>query len=228
MVVLLLGAVGCSGGSRHAPLPVSEMDDGSIPISWSSTGTLAENELCPMEGAWNTYDDCATAPLVGLPCTERDPALTGPEGQLGFSVSAERVCTKGILQQVVDQAYNEMWGAEVTLEFAGPSGEHAFDAEACGGTGFRFDIEARGSPGDLMLRFRSRSDPLGENRVTVPLPGNDTAVHFDDVTQGQDSMAAAPSPDAIYSLSFRVAANGSAPKPFDFCISDLRLLPAEP
>jgi hypothetical protein len=226
VVVAAALVLGCSGGSARKPPPGEVQPpppDGSIALRWDASGALTGEEGCGAHGAFHTYDDCADAELAGLPCTEWDPALTGPDGQPGFSVSEGRVCARGVVQQVIGEAYSEMWGAQVTLDFAEPNGANPFDATACGALGFAIDATVTGGPPDLMVRLRSENDPGGSGLFTLPLPARNARFLFDR-PRGQDDLSPPASPESLRSLIFRVFTNTSAPKPFDFCITGLRLV----
>jgi hypothetical protein len=207
-----------------------EPEDGTIPIVWDVNGSLTGDDACGTSGVFRPYDDCADATPLGLPCTEWDAALSGPEGQPGFSVSGGKACGRGTVRRVIDgpdgtEAYSAMWGAKVSLDFSGPGGEHPFDAAACGVRGFRFDLERRGDLSDLRVRLRSGAESSPFAFVTYLLPARRAELVFERLDDGQDDPGPPPVPEAIHSLSFEVYTNTSAPKSFDFCVSNLRLLP---
>lgn len=223
-LLLVLALAGCSDSDPlGAPVRTAPEEEGTSPVSWDASGTLTGDDACGLNGVFRPRDDCADASALGLPCTEWDASLTGPDRQPGFAVSARKVCAKGKVQRVVDgpdgmPAYSAMWGAKVVLELAEP-----LDATACGARGFRLDLEGSGELFDLRVRVRSGANPSPLHFVTVPLPARDFELVFDALDDGQDETRPV-SPEAIHSLELEVYSNATREKPFDFCLTDLRLL----
>jgi hypothetical protein len=233
LVALCLALAGCSSndadGGGSTPVEQTNLpEEGTVMLSWDTSGRLTGDDECGTNGIFRPADDCADATPLGLPCTEWDEALTGPDGEPGFAVSERKVCVRGTVQQVVNgsdgmPAYSEMWGAKVALSLSGSDGTSPFDATACGIRGFRFDLERSGELSDVRVRLHSGAEP-GSLFETAVLPARDFEFVFDRLGKGQDDLSPPPSPDEIHSLDFELYSNASRPKPFDFCISDLRLL----
>jgi hypothetical protein len=114
-----------------------------------------------------------------------------------------------------------------------------YDATKYGVKGFRFDI-TEGTPGThapatLAVRLRVSSVPVeAAHFIKIAVPALNQAVSW-----AQDSIAPSASeveqgtwitdptpftPEAILSIEFEVYTNNQAPKPYDFCVSNFRVL----
>lgn len=188
-----------------------------------------------IQGPWYSYNDCANAMTANLPCTVPDAAIMGPDGITGWMVDDTKVCTKGTAAQVVMEMYSLQWGAGIALDLNSSGGENAvkgdFNAETAGGTGikgFIFDITSNATPpAPVDLRVNIKTKATGDNShfVTVPLNAKDKQVLFAEALQG--NWVTAPTPltvTAIESIQFQIYTNTSAPKPFDFCVSNMRAI----
>jgi hypothetical protein len=140
-------------------------------------------------------------------------------------------------------AYNLQWGAGIGIDLgvydAALGVEYSYDAAAHGIIGFMFDI-MQGPPGPPALPAPATL------RVSLQMPGLEDASHFitvmlpsvgqrvmfpspaktvDEVEQGSWVMAPTQfTPQAIETIKFEVNPNNQAPKDYNLCVSNFRVL----
>lgn len=222
------GSAGASGEGGAA-------NDGSL--TWDGGGVITANDNdYGIQGSWFFETDCVDATPRTLPCTVPDPALAGPDAQLGWSVTAEKVCAKGIASQVINDpmtgmpAYQVQWGARLGFELNGTGAavRQPYDAIARGIRGFTFDIVTQSTPpqpADLRVSFVATPTTADPHFVTALLPTANRTFLFSDALQG--SWVTAPvslDMTELTAITFQIYTNATAPKPFDFCISNVRVV----
>jgi hypothetical protein len=248
--ILTLGfAAGCGGGD-------SSDDDGGgtggsgatggtggasgEAITWTDMGWIdGMANTYGIQGPWYSYNDCDDAMPVGLPCTQPDTGMMGPDGKPGWSATAEKVCTKGVAPLVTEYqgmpAYSLQWGAGIAFDLNSTGGENAvkndYDAAGEGITGFAFDIISNTTPPTpTQVRVNYKTKMTGDNSHFVPIPLSkaNAEVRFADAMQGSWVMGADVVPNvpanALESIQFQIATDDVAAKPFDFCVSNMRVL----
>jgi hypothetical protein len=125
-------------------------------------------------------------------------------------------------------AYALQWGALLGFELAGTGAADGtsgpYDAGGFGIRGFMFDISGSPPP-TIRVSFLTEQTVNSAHFVEVTLPAPSQAVLFSDALQG--SWVTMPVPldtSALTAVTFQVYTNTTAPKPFDFCISNARIL----
>jgi hypothetical protein len=108
-------------------------------------------------------------------------------------------------------------------------GAETYDASAHGIAGFMLDITqgAPGPPAPATLRVNiAMPTTQGEPHfTTIALPSLDQRLMFDEVQQGTWVMVPTElRPEAIEGIDVDVYANNQAPKAYDFCVSNLRVV----
>jgi hypothetical protein len=199
-------------------------------VTWDKHGVI--DRRWGIEGSWHSYSDCASGGVaLGFPCTRLDPQLLGPDGREGWATSASQVCMKGTVPKVeltTDRtlAYDYQWGAGwgFTLGVGMP-----YDATAHNIIGFMFDVThgSADAPAPATLRIRLTMPTTAEDHhfITIALPSLDRRVMFDEVEQGEWVMVPREfRPEAIDGVGFEVYSNNQAPKDFDFCVSNFRVV----
>jgi hypothetical protein len=206
-------------------------------IRWDAGGFIsAGSNAAGIQGSWFFETDCTGATLAGLPCTVPNPALVGPDMLAGWSTNTTRVCTKGIVPQVVNDpmtgmpAYVIQWGARLGFELnaAGSGARQPFDAEEQGISGFALDIVTQSTPpqpADVRINVVTTGTVDDPHFVQALLPAATLNVRLSDALQG--TWVTAPvvlDQSELTAITFQVYTNVVAPKPFDFCISNVRVL----
>jgi hypothetical protein len=221
------GGGGGTAGDDGTSGSSGEGGGASDAITWNNRGVIAPtgNDF-GIQGSWFFRTDCPDAMPENLPCTIPDPSLVGPDMLPGWTVLPSQVCAKGTAPQVVMESYELEWGAELGFELNDGA---AFDAEAAGIRGFTFDIASQVVPAwppTLRVSYvttQTTSDTA--HFMEVQLPASSPNLLFSNALQG--SWVTNPIPldaSAITAVTFRVYTNVSAPKPFDFCVSNARVL----
>jgi hypothetical protein len=217
------GATGGTGGSGS----------GADSITWTDTGWVDPTANSFMIGGpWYSYNDCNTAMPANLPCTQPDPGLTGPDMLPGWKTTETQVCTKGTAPVVVMEMYSLQWGAGIALDLANPGGDNPvkndWNADMAGVAGFIFDITSNASPpapADVRVNIKTKATGDGSHFVTLQLPALNARVEFSKALQGTWVMPpSALTTNAIESIQFQVYTNTSAPKAYDFCVSNMRAI----
>jgi hypothetical protein len=229
------GGTGATGGSSGAG---GTGGGGADAITWTDMAWVdGMANTYGIQGPWYSYNDCANAEPANLPCTIPDPALVGPDTKPGWSATAVQICTKGTAPQVVNDstgmpAYSLQWGAGLALDLNSTGGDMAvkndFNATAVGVKGFMFDIITSGTPPqptDIRVNIKTKATGDNSHFVTALLPAANFQVLFADALQGSWVMpTSALTQDAIESIQFQVYTNATAAKPFDFCVSNMRVI----
>jgi hypothetical protein len=202
---------------------------GSIP--WESDGYISSNRnIAGLEGGFYFAKDCPSAAERNLPCTESDPGLSGPDGQYGWAVSETVACARGKAVQVVADpatgvlAYELQWGALLGIAMYEP-GESVYDATARRVIGFAFDLSGV-APLELRVNVVTPETIGAPHFVTALVtPFSEHTLLFSDARQG--SWIVNPSAldtSRVSAIEFHVSTDAWAPKAFDFCISNLRVI----
>jgi len=206
-------------------------------IRWNDEGVIStDTNDFGIQGTWFIENDCADANPAGLPCTVPEPTMIGPDMRPGWTTSADRVCAKGVAAQIVNDpgsgmpAYSLQWGVRLGFELNGTTSgtRGAYDAVMRGLRGLRFDITSSGTPTPPTLRVNfvttsTTDDDAHFIEVALPAVGQDFL--FNDALQG--SWISAPvvlDKAALTAVTFQVYTNTSTPKPFDFCVSNARVV----
>jgi hypothetical protein len=207
---------------------------GADAVTWDMTGFVDPGaNSFGIQGPWYSYNDCNNAMPAGLPCTMPDMSLMGPDMLPGWSVDATKVCTKGTAAQVSNAMFSLQWGAGIALDMANAGGgaaKGAWNADTAGVAGFLFDIVSNATPAaplDVRVNIKSTVTGDGSHFVTIPLSKTNAEVRFDKALQGNWVMPTTPISlvtPAIEAIQFQVYTNESAPKPFDFCVSNMRVI----
>ena len=163
--------------------------------------------------------------------------MIGPDMKPGWTAAADKICAKGVATVVgMDPAtgmaaYSQQWGAGLAFDLAGMGGSDVkgvFNAVTAGIRGFMFDITTSTPPAPMTLRvnFTSQATGTGSHFVTVALPTlPNQEILFDDAFQGDWVATKVPIPkDQLEAVQFQVFTNATAAVPFDFCVSNMRVI----
>ena len=218
------GGTGSGAGSSPS-FPATNL------LNWSEQGAIQENQFAIL-GGWYSFDDCAEATAVGLPCTERDAEHVGPDELTGWWIeSTTEVCARGVAPRVDTaahaDAYALQWGLGVgfTLDEGSESDPPSYDAPAHGILGFVFDVTGTTQSG--LLRFNLvTAETLSEpHHIELQIPVQNRVVYLDEVAQGPWITNPVPfTPNALHSVQFHVATGEIDTTSFDFCVRNLRVL----
>lgn len=195
-------------------------------VTWDIQGNISANTNdFGIRGRWFLKTDCADAAPASIPCTSPNPSLMGPDAQLGWTVDSTRVCAKGVATQVIMENYDLEWGVRLGFEL---NRSRPYDADARGIRGFAFDIVSQAipaQPATLLVAYSTASTVKNPHFVTVTLPSQDRTVLFDDALQGSWVTTVVPlDTTELTSVDFWVFTSIAAPKPYDFCVSNVRVL----
>jgi hypothetical protein len=198
-------------------------------VTWDKDGVI--DGRFGIQGWWTAYNDEPSATEAGLEPTRPDDGLVGPDKQPGWSTSAKRICSKGTVPKIAtlpngEPAFGQQWGAGLGLDLN--QGE-PYDAQARGILGFMFDITegtaGAASPPTLKVSIDIPSVDVGDSYLThISLPATDQAVLFSELEQPWAEEPKPFTPSALIALTFQVIPNTQAPKSYDFCVSNLRVL----
>jgi hypothetical protein len=225
------GEAGSSGASGEGG---AANDSG---ITWDDAGfiTASDNDF-GIRGSWFFETDCAEAMPRGLPCTTPDVTLEGPDGRPGWSVSSEKVCVKGIAPQVIQDpmttmlAYEAQWGARIGFELNGTGSavRQPYNANAQGILGFTFDIVAQttpAQPADVRVNFVTTGTTSDPHFQAVTLSSTNQTLLFSDAFQGAWVLTPVDlDTTELTAITFQISTNVVAARPFDFCISNVRVV----
>lgn len=235
----------------HEPLPSGYT--GNL-LTWTSTGAVfADQNPFGISGVWYLYDDCSDvvskaaagkfvcpsdAPTANC-CTYRDPTLIGPPPELdtGYGVTGGSVgqssgtaCVRGRTAKLVAGTDAGQWGAGFGLNLANWG---AFDASRAfpGGRmkGFAFDITGP-STGDHPIRAGISTIHGQRYYNLVAVPAQDASILFDATEFFFGEPEEPLDLTTITNVTFEIGPGTDGPTPFDFCISNVRVLqePASP
>jgi len=206
-------------------------------LSWSDDGVIsADTNDFGIKGTWFIETDCDDATTAGLPCTVMDNSLIGPDAQAGWTTTADSVCAKGVATQVINDpmngmpAYSLQWGFQLGFELNGTSAgtPQAYDAVMHGLRGFVFDITTNNfAPPTLRVNIATAGTAatFSEHFVELSLPALQQVILLDDALQGSWVINQIPlDKRALTVVTFHVYTNVTASKPFDFCISNARVI----
>jgi hypothetical protein len=233
-------ALGCGHTSSQA-------SDGEPPADGKTSGLIQKRTTWDakglidgrfgIEGHWHAFHDSPTTE-DGQPETPArdhtlpDLELLGPDSQPGWSTSSTQICMKGIATKVtvgsdVDAAFTAQYGAGIGFDL-----NHGlpYDAEVRGIVGFMFDVRegSVGAPTPPTLRasIELPSVDVGTSYfMDLLVPAVDQTLTFSEVEQG--SWVGEPTiftADALIGVTIQVTTNTQAPKPYDFCVSNFRVL----
>jgi hypothetical protein len=231
---------GAGGGSAGTPGGAGGGNVGTtagVPLSWTTTGwidRMASGNTVGVQGPWYAYDDCMDAAAAGLTgCTMWDSTLMGGEpAKAGVAFTETSACAKGQVTVVENMMFGAQWGAGIALDLNSAGGlnppKTPFDATANGVTGFAIDVKGA-APTTIRMNVTTVAAGTDSHFVEVPVTaaGTEVVVRWTDpkLKQGSWVMAKTPfDPTQILALQLQVFTDASAPKPFDFCASNLRAL----
>jgi hypothetical protein len=209
-----VGTGGCGGvGGPVSIAPLSFGNDGIIHPGSNPFG---------ISGGWYSFDDCADATAAGLPCTQREPSLLGPDGLTGWTTQSDRACASGTAARVElgpdgAPAYGLQWGfgLGVSLNQGAP-----WNAPNSCVTGFVIELLGT-APATLRINIVTPRTIGVSHFVEVPLGGN-VIVDFATVRQGPWVTNPTPlDPTQITDLQFHVYTNEQARVPYHFCAGDI-------
>jgi hypothetical protein len=241
-----LVALGCGQSSQAADGEQPAAGNASLPsnaaplqkpISWDAQGVI--DGRFGIEGNWYAYHDSPTTDQgePEMPAREHtlpDPELVGPDPdrEPGWSTSPTQICMKGIATKVtvgsdIDAAFKAQYGAGVGFTLNNGS---AYDAKVRGIVGFMFDVGGGSAeaptPPTLRASIELPSVDVGTSYfMDLLVPAVDQALLFSEVDQG--SWVGEPklfTADALQAVTIQITTNTQAPKPYDFCVSNLRVL----
>jgi hypothetical protein len=193
-------------------------------VPWDSRGVISwDRSSFGNQGVWYAADDCETAAPSDLVCTGRNRALTGPDGQMGWTTNDVEVCASGIAPRVEllpdgTSAYAQQWGFLLGFELNAGMPWNA--AERCV-LGVTFDVSGA-APGVLRINAVTLATQETAHFAEITVPGH-VELLFSAFSQGP--WVANPTPldlRALTSLQFHVFTNTMSQTPFAFCISDVR------
>lgn len=221
------------GGSSENDVLLEPTADGWIQGSDTTLG---------VQGAWYPYSDATgedpSCPKAGhTTCSvidSPDPAVPG------FPNEGGKMCTKGTGAQVPKKAdgtpdWSAVWGTGIGIDFNNSGGDTpvkgTYDATAKGVIGIKFDYETANST-KIRVEFpipatEGHADGSAYWGASATFPSSpvepgENYVPFSEVKQPK---AAVPfDPATLLGVQFHVPTNDKAPTPFDFCISNLRLV----
>jgi hypothetical protein len=234
------GMAGATGASGSTGTGGSGTDTG-VQVTWNDTGWIegADNDF-GIVGSWYSYDDCADATAAGLTCTTRDASLTGPDMKTGWAVQGtgggSKVCAKGTATKVSSAMFAKQWGFGIAFDLNSPAmmTKGPYNATANSIKGFSFTIEGS-APAKLRINL-PMSDPDSASyfrEVSVPSSGAANQVIFTDslnfhqgswVAMQTPALVKTFDPTSIYAVQFQVFTGESAATPFDFCVSNFRVI----
>lgn len=226
------GAAGASGGLAGMAAVSGSSAQLGTELTWGADGFVAaDSNPFAIQGPFYSYSDCE--PPTGLPCSAPDATLTGADGKPGWSVDSGRVCLKGTAVQVQAMMFAAQWGAGLALDLNSKGGEPGMPASK--GTFDLMNAKIRGFSVDISgaapVRIRINLTMPGvvdSNFVDAAIPGTTT---FDLAQAKQGSWVKSKTPlDAskVEALQLQVFTNAGAPTPYDFCVTAIRAIPADP
>lgn len=214
------GGTGTGGEGGSAP-------NGGSAITWDAGGFVApDTNPFKIQGPFYFYSDCD--PPSGLPCTQPDAALAGPDGKPGWTVEPGKVCMRGTAVKVQDKMFAAQWGAGLALDLnsAGgdpgvPSSKGTFDANHAGVKGFSVDIAGTAPAG---IRINLTMSGLGDsNFVDAKIPGT-TTFNVEGAKQGSWIVAKTPlDATKIEAMQFQVFTTAASATAYDFCITGIHV-----
>jgi len=218
------GATPGTGGTPNLCADLPGLPPRHEGIVWDESGVIdASRNGFGVQGRWYSADDCSSA--LGLACTIRDPAFTGPDGQAGWDTRDTQACASGVAPRVGYKpdgtfAYSKQWG--FLLGFTLNHGD-AWNADERCVQGVEFNVTGT-APGVLRVNLPTTTTQGVSHFYEVPVPGF-ISIPFSSFAQG--SWVTNPVPldtSALTSLEFHVFTNASSATRFSFCVSDVRFL----
>lgn len=240
---------GGSGGNTSTGGSSSTGGTGStgegIAITPDATGWVqADTNEAGVQGAWYAYGDGTdgkggpgTCQAKGMHKSEECSSITTPAPGM-FANQGGKMCTSGTVAKVINlngaPDYSNVWGAGIGLDLANSGGDtpvkSEFDAAAKGITGISFEIDKVPLPG-LRVEFPSLETDAGT--AGGDYWGADSSYTNSKVVVGVNvvpwTAVKGPTghvfnPAKILSIQFHVPTNTSSSAPYEFCISNLKLL----
>jgi hypothetical protein len=207
---------------------------GGDTVKWDAMGWIeGDNNPFGIEGPWYSYDDCVDAMAAGLSCTMREPSMTGSDSKTGWKVDENQVCAKGTAAAVANaQSYDKQWGFGIAFDLANAGGgatKMPYNATAQNIKGFSFNITGSAPPKIRINVTNAEVDNAAHFRqVDVPSgPAANQVVFTDTVNFKQGDWITARTtfdPTKIYAVQFQVFTDLNTAKPFDFCVSDFKVI----
>jgi hypothetical protein len=202
-------AEGGAGGAEDTTPPELE---NATPLPWRDNWLEADDNPFGIEG-WVWMDtDCSSVTDEELECADVDESLLGP-GAYGWSVTPDQICIKGVIEPIVD--WSQQWGADLGFNFT-PNGE-PFDASEL--KGFAFDLSGT-APEEIGVVLSSPADD-GDRRKQFPVSTQDGFILFDEALDGGTDPFDS---SELLGLAFVAIGKAGEPTPYDFCLSNLRVL----
>lgn len=208
-------------------------------VTWTSTGFLGGNAF-DITGSWYSYDDCVDA--AGMTCTVRDGSLTGSDTKTGWAVMGEgetsKVCAKGVATEVANaDSYGKQWGFGLAFDLSNPGGGAAkgpYNSTAHVIKGFSFTITGTAPPKiRINLPMAEVDTATFFREVSVPSTAAQNQVLFNDslnfkqgpwVAMQTPQLVKPFNPAQIYAIQFQVFTKLVDKTPFDFCVSNFRVI----
>lgn len=176
---------------------------GPVAINPNNGWVACDTNTVGIEGAFFTYSDGVGSTI--MPDT--------------FEAAGTEICVTGEVGQVVDGDYS-VWGAGLGFNFAD---EAAWDAAAQGISGVSFNISALPAGTETRIIF---SDGAGvDHCASITAAGAQSFAFADTSVDCWEAGGATPSASNIVSVKWQVATNAESTHAFDFCITDLQVIP---
>ncbi len=144
-----------------------------------------------------------------------------------FSAAADEICVTGTVGQVMDDDYSATYGAGLGFNFnqtTGSSDANTWDATAAGISGIQFNISSFPTGAGMRVIFQS-----GGSDYCAPITaGGAQTVNFADATKTcYDAADPGPSGSAttLEQVKWQVTTDADATHDFDFCLTDIALVP---
>jgi hypothetical protein len=249
LMTLLCAAAASAGCSSSAP---AKGDGGPMgtgvalvpdPNGFVAADTTGDTGI---QGAWYAYGDGIGK--NGMPPGDCQSAGHTEAGQCSvietpvgmFTNTGGVMCTKGTVAKIIDMVgaagpdYAKIWGAGIGLDLNNPGGaavKGPIDATAKGLKGIQFDIDKKVIPG-IRVEVESTetngseagNDYWGATSAYPPspvtMPGT-YSVTWDKFVGPKGHVF---NPATLLGIQFHVPASTGGPGPYEFCISNLKVL----
>jgi hypothetical protein len=229
------GSGGKSGGTTGTGGTSSSTEQGVV-LNVNATGGYDTDMTLGVMGAWYPYGDSTACVAAGHAAADCSMIMTPPAA--GFAgVTGNKLCTSGTAAKVLNGTdgmpdYTNMWGTGIGLDLnnsGGANGKMPYNATGKV-TGVAFEID---TPPLAGLRVELPTPATtngaaywgGKSSNTSPVVAGHNSFKWADVT-GPMYATNPPAfdPTMILSIQFHVPTNTSAVAPFNYCISNLKLL----
>lgn len=233
------GGAGTGGATNFTTVPLTPDATGFVALD--TTGDTG------VQGPWYAYGD--SLGMNGMPPGDCQAAghsdaecsmIVKPAVGAGFPNTGGSMCTMGTVAKVIGMTanagmpdYAKIWGAGIALDLNNPGGaavKAAIDATAKGIKGIQFDIDTVPLAG---LRVEVEATDTNGTEAGNDYWGATSSYPPSPVMAGTNTVTwdkfvgpkgHAFSPSMLRGIQFHVPANTSSAGPYQFCISNLKLL----